>query len=181
MGMCYQPTGCGGPGQRACCNAAAEFSNDGLACNSGMVQINGGCGPGDPACVRGRSQHKRPVSTLSAGTCVQPSACGGEGQRACCNGFLESAPGTTLGACVNGLKEVPGCSGDCTCGGSTFIGEPDGNSCTSLPIAQIPEPATNANPAPNETGLIGSAGRLDSPTGIASGGAGMSSDRVVRL
>ena len=160
MGMCYQPTGCGGPGQRACCNGAGEFSNDSLACNSGLVQIPGGCGPGDPACVCGGILNTGGLfpAPYAAGNCVQPSACGGEGQRACCFGFLESAPGTTLGACVSGLREVPGCSGDCTCGGSTSIGEPDGSSCTSIPLAQIPEPDTNANPTPNETGLVGSPG-----------------------
>jgi microsomal dipeptidase-like Zn-dependent dipeptidase len=156
-GMCYQPTGCGGQGQRACCNGAAEFSNDGLACNSGLVQIPGGCGPGDPGCVcGGPSTNGLFPAPYASGNCVQPSACGGEGQRACCNGLVEFSNNGT--ACNSGLTEVPGCSGDCTCGGTTSLGEPDGNSCTSVPIAQIPEPATNANPAPNETGLIGSAG-----------------------
>jgi microsomal dipeptidase-like Zn-dependent dipeptidase len=157
VGMCYQPASCGGEGQRACCNGAGEFSNDGLGCNAGLVQIPGGCGPGDPACVcGGPGTNGFFPAEYALGNCVQPSACGGEGQRACCNGLTEFSNNGT--ACNSGLTEVPGCSGDCTCGGSTSIGEPDGNSCTSLPIAKIAEPAANATPAPNETGLIGSPG-----------------------
>jgi len=146
---------CGGNGQRACCNGDAEFSDRGVACNNGLAYstVQGCNDPNGCSCSGGIIK-----SETSGGMCYLPASCGGEGQRACCFGFLESAPGTTLGACVSGLAEVPGCSGDCTCGGSTSIGEPDDNSCTSLPIANIAEPATNATPAPNETGLIGSAG-----------------------
>jgi microsomal dipeptidase-like Zn-dependent dipeptidase len=149
LGMCYQATPCGGEGQRACCNGAGEFSNDGLACNSGFVQIPGTCGQGDAAaCVCGGAN---PFGFYSAGICIQPAPCGGAGQRACCWGFLEYANGGT--ACNSGLIEVPGCSGDCTCGGSTSIGEPDGNSCTT--IEAISEPTTNASPTTSETGAIG--------------------------
>ena len=156
-GMCYQPTGCGGQGQRACCNGNGEFSNNGLACNSGLVQITGGCGPSDPGCVcGGGSTNGFFPAFYSLGDCVQPAPCGGEGQRACCNGLVEFSNNGT--ACNSGLTEVPGCSGDCTCGGTTSLGEPDGNSCTSIPIASIAEPATNATPAPDETGVMGSAG-----------------------
>jgi len=86
------------------------------------------------------------------GICVQPAPCGGAGQRACCWGFLEYANGGP--ACDSGLIEVPGCSGDCTCGGATSIGEPDPNSCTV--IEAISEPTTNATPTTNETGATGS-------------------------
>jgi microsomal dipeptidase-like Zn-dependent dipeptidase len=48
---------------------------------------------------------------------------------------------------------VPGCSGDCTCGGPLSLGEPDGNSCTT--IEAISEPTTNAIPDANETGAPG--------------------------
>ena len=159
-GMCYQPTSCGGAGQRACCDAVFEYSNNGLACNSGLVQIPGGCSSDDPACICGAAFNTNGFfpSAYASGNCVQPSACGGEGQRACCNGFFESAPGTTLGACVDGLTEVVGCSGDCTCGGTTSVGEPDGNSCTKVPLVSMAEPATNANPTPDETGAMGSTG-----------------------
>ncbi|HEX8896385.1 MAG TPA: membrane dipeptidase [Terriglobales bacterium] len=44
---------------------------------------------------------------------------------------------------------MPGCSGDCTCGGTTSLGEPDPNSCTI--IEAISEPTTNATPTTNET------------------------------
>ncbi len=150
LGMCYQPTPCGGAGQRACCNGDFEFSNDGLACNGGFVQIPGTCGPGDPAaCVCGGGS----VNTIfpaeySLGICVQPAPCGGAGQRACCNGFVEFSNDGL--ACNSGLIEVPGCSGDCTCGGTTSIGEPDPNSCTI--IEPISEPTTNATPTTSETG-----------------------------
>ena len=54
LGMCYVPKPCGGAGQRACCNGDGEFSNNGLACNSGLVQLYGACGAsGGAACVCG--------------------------------------------------------------------------------------------------------------------------------
>ncbi|MFK7888125.1 MAG: hypothetical protein AB8G16_14795 [Gammaproteobacteria bacterium] len=40
--------------------------------------------------------------------------CGGNGQRACC--LFE----TGFGACMSGLQEIPGCSGDCQCTNSIF-------------------------------------------------------------
>jgi microsomal dipeptidase-like Zn-dependent dipeptidase len=161
-GMCYQPTSCGGDGQRACCNGAGEFSSNGLACNAGLVQIHDGCTFGDSACIcGGLSTNGLFPAPYSIGNCVQVSACGGEGQRACCNGLVEFSNNGT--ACNSGLNVVPGCSGDCTCGGTTSVGEPDGNSCTSNLAAIISEPATNATPTPDETGEVGSAGSWTLP------------------
>jgi microsomal dipeptidase-like Zn-dependent dipeptidase len=142
IGMCYVPKACGGAGQRACCNGDGEFSNNGLACNSGLIQLSGACGPGGgAACVCGGGLF------YSAGTCVTPtSSCGGKGQRACCAGTLEySKVGT---ACDSGLIAVAGCAGDCTCGGTTSLGQVATTSCTV--IETIVEPTTNATPTANE-------------------------------
>ena len=145
-GTCYTPKACGGAGQRACCNGDGEFSNNGLACNSGLVQLVGACGSsGGGSCVCGAGIE------YSSGTCVTPSACGGKGQRACCAGTLEySNVGT---ACNSGLMAVPGCAGDCTCGGTTSLSgiiatEIATTSCTV--IETIVEPTTNATPTANE-------------------------------
>ncbi len=142
LGMCYVPKPCGGAGQRACCNGDGEFSNNGLACNSGLVQLYGACGAsGGAACVCGGGLY------FSAGTCVTPtSSCGGKGQRACCNGLTEfSNVGT---ACNSGLIAVPGCAGDCTCGGTTALGQVATTSCTV--IEKITEPTTNVTPTASE-------------------------------
>jgi microsomal dipeptidase-like Zn-dependent dipeptidase len=159
LGTCVRPTPCGGPGQRACCNGAGEFAPNGLACDTGTVQIPGTCGPDNPAaCICGGPN---PFGLFASGICVATTPCGGKGQRACCVGFLEySSSGWT---CNSGLIQVPGCSGDCTCGGPTSIGEPDGNSCTT--IEAISEPATNANPAANETGPTWTLPKAPLPTG----------------
>jgi hypothetical protein len=126
-GMCYQATPCGGAGQRACCNGDGEFASNGLACDDNLVQITGACGPFNPAaCVCGGSSGG---NEYSSGICVQPAPCGGLGQRACCTGTLEYSDSNS--ECNGALTKVPGCSGDCTCGGSTSVGEPDGNSCYS--------------------------------------------------
>jgi len=95
LGMCYPPTVCGGPGQRACCNGDFEFANNPtgvlLACQEGLVQLPGGCSPGNQAgCVCGGGSVNSPFpGEYSSGICVQPAGCGGAGQRACCFGFLE--------------------------------------------------------------------------------------------
>src|SRR5262245_13501037 len=84
IGNCVQITPCGGEGDRACCNGAGEFSNDGLACNSGLVQI--------PGCDESTGNCYCPIGIeKSLGTCVQPGPCGGKGQRACCILTLETS------------------------------------------------------------------------------------------
>jgi hypothetical protein len=50
--------------------------------------------------------------TLTAQVAAAATACGGNGQRACC--VTERPPGTS---CDPGFREVPGCTGDCKCGG----------------------------------------------------------------
>ena len=148
-GTCYQATPCGGDGQRGCCNGDGEFANNGLACNDGLIQLPLACGSGNPAaCICGGSSGGY---EYSSGACVATTACGGLGQRACCVGTLEYSNNGS--GCNSGLTQVPGCSGDCTCGGSTSVGEPDGNSCTT--IVSIAEPATNATPTTNESGPTG--------------------------
>jgi hypothetical protein len=148
-GMCYKPTTCGGAGQRACCDFDGEFSNNGLACNSGLVQIPDGCNSANPAlciCPAGLE--------YSSGICVQPAPCGDKGQRSCCTATLEYASNSQdAGFCNDKLTLVPGCSGDCTCGGTTSLGEPDTYSCTDM--ATIWEPTTNATPTPDESGQQG--------------------------
>jgi len=154
LGMCYQPTACGGNGQRACCNLDGEFAQgNSLACESGLVQIFNTCNDANPACICGGGSVKANAAPAeyALGICVQPAPCGDKGQRACCNGLTEFSNNST--ACNSGLIEVPGCSGDCTCGGSTSVGETDGNSCTT--IEAISEPATNATPTTNEAGASG--------------------------
>lgn len=142
VGMCYTPTACGGAGERACCNGLGEFSNNGLACNSGLIQLNGACGSGGGAfCVCSAG------GEFASGTCVAPnSACGGKGQRACCVGTLEYSDNSTI--CNSGLIAVPGCAGDCTCGGTTALGERATQTCTT--IETISEPSTNSTPYANE-------------------------------
>jgi hypothetical protein len=95
------PTACGGAGQRACC----VIERPGSPCNPGLQEV-GGCsgnctcgGPNPGGLVKSSSQ------------CTAPIPCGGAGQRACC---VIERPGSP---CNAGLQEVPGCSGNCTCGG----------------------------------------------------------------
>src|SRR5581483_4743459 len=86
-GMCYAPTACGGAGQRSCCNGDGELASNGLACDDGLVQIPGGCSSDNKAaCVCGGSSGG---NEYSSGICVQPTPCGGKGQRACCTGLTE--------------------------------------------------------------------------------------------
>lgn len=136
LGTCVQITPCGGEGQRACCDALGEFSNNGLACNSGLVQVTG-CDESTGNCYCSSGLAK------SLGTCVQPTHCGGKGERACCVGTLEYSNNNTT--CDSGLIAVNGCAGDCTCGGTTSIGEAATQTCTV--IEKISEPAINGTPS----------------------------------
>src|SRR6266850_280459 len=58
---------------------------------------------------------------------MHPTSCGGDGQRACCASTFEVPLGK---ACNDGKVEVPGCSGDCFCGGPTATGQISSRSCT---------------------------------------------------
>ena len=200
---CRKISHCGGDGERACCNGLSEFSNDGLACNSGEVQVpgcTGNCwcggtgpsvaaqssgtcqklsacgGPGQRACCVlensdlsfkypggacdfGQDLQQVPgcdpntgnctcaSGALALGTCVKVAHCGGVGERACCTANNEYASGTT-NACESGLKAVPGCAGDCTCGGyGATLGLPSVfqsfDTCTKSPIENVAEPSVN--------------------------------------
>jgi len=113
---CRQATHCGNEGERACCVGILEYI-DGKNCANGTVEFagcSGDCFCGGPS---------NPLSLNSNGTCVAVSHCGGDGERACCIGTLEFAANgaATVGLCESGKKPVPGCEGDCQCGGPTAI------------------------------------------------------------
>ncbi|MCE1225965.1 MAG: hypothetical protein LWW87_05675 [Geobacteraceae bacterium] len=96
-------TPCGGPGQRACCVTERIPS-----CNPGMREVlgcSGNCTCGGP----------NPAGALKAIGHCEAQSCGGLGQRACC--VTERVP-----SCDLGLLEVPGCTGDCKCGGANPLG-----------------------------------------------------------
>jgi len=127
-GTCQAITPCGGHGERACCAGVLE----GSTCDAGLVETpfcDGNCYCGGTATG----------ALSSSGTCIQPSACGGAGQRACCDGLSEGQ------ACQDGLTKVPGCVGDCFCGGPFATGQHAEHSCGR--IEPMAEPTTNSTPA----------------------------------
>jgi microsomal dipeptidase-like Zn-dependent dipeptidase len=123
---------CGGEGQRACCLV------EGAACRAGLLEV-----------VRPNSGLCAPefLNVQSNGVCLPVTACGRKGQRACC---AIERPGKP---CDAGLIEVPGCSGDCTCGSGRLSGTSSGMCTVIEPIA---EPVTGwtaaAQPAPSLRG-----------------------------
>ncbi len=125
---------CGGPGQRACCENEVGAANK---CDSGATEVTGcfealGC-----SCGIGGGP---PANSI----CIKATPCGGEGQRACCGGELVDA----VKSCQGSLTEIPGCTGDCTCGGSANPAQiSSSGTCASLPLASTAEPGTNATPA----------------------------------
>jgi len=121
-GVCKVVTPCGGPGQRACCLFEAGFG----ACQAGLSEV--------PLVNAGQCGNQAP-GVQSSGACAPRSPCGGKGQRACC---ASEGPN-----CAGGLIEVPGCSGDCACGG----GFASSGMCTV--IESIPEPGTGWSPPPS--------------------------------
>lgn len=126
-GICVKLKPCGGENQRACCWLEQSFGD----CKPGLVQVqkhnSGQCARAAPG-------------VQSDGICIALSPCGGKGQRACC--ALERP----LKPCNDGLKEIPGCSGDCTCGGFAKQGEKlaslDRSSSMCGIMQGIPEPET---------------------------------------
>ena len=122
-------TPCGGLGERACCSATSEGPN----CDAGLIEVAGCSGD----CLCGGAN---PLLWTASGTCHQPRACGGDGERACCSAERASA-------CDPGLREVPGCSGDCFCGASlTGIVDDDGlgtssGTCAQDPVGSMQEPS----------------------------------------
>ena len=96
----WKPTACGGAGQRACCIGERPQG----ACDANLYE-HPGAPPGDNRCAG--------AIASSSGTCRPFTACGGEGQRACCLGERAG------GACDADLYERPGApSGDNTCRGA---------------------------------------------------------------
>jgi len=132
---CIDPP-CGGEGERACClneQVAAGVDN----CDDGLIELVGCAGNCD-------CKGLLAFDLKASGTCYRPSPCGGEGERACC--FAENVL-----PCDLGLTPVPGCTGDCFCGGSeTGVVDDDafGLSTTScVKVRDIAEPSINGTPA----------------------------------
>lgn len=120
----FAASDCGGKGERACC----ALERPGKPCDSGLKESG--------RCTRSCACGKGPGSSI--GMCVakgggdgpslpapptlpplpapgKVSACGGEGQRACC--LAERAP-----SCNAGLVERAGCTGNCACGVNAATG-----------------------------------------------------------
>src|SRR5262249_20632497 len=108
---------CGGLDQRACCLGEASFG----ACMAGLTEV-AGCS-GDCRCGN---------SIFNAiSSCRLITACGDDGQRACCNGACEFSKNGT--ACNDGLTQAKGCSGDCWCGGcGPPLGEQSIGTCVPI-------------------------------------------------
>ncbi len=150
-GTCVSVTSCGGAGQRACCLGENPNLPTSGACDfaSGLQQIPG-CDESTGNCYCGPPPNLHTVTGAKAsGTCVQTTDCGGVGQRACCTANGEYAGGNGQNSCEAGLVAIPGCSGDCTCGGtlassgfpSTLVSI---DTCTKTPLETIPEPSVSA-------------------------------------
>lgn len=116
---------CGGNGERACC----ALERPGKPCDrglkeSGSCRRNCACGKGPGSsigmCVRDDDDKPRvvvpPPPTFPAPQ-QKTSACGGDGERACC--AAERLP-----SCDTGLVEKAGCSGNCACGPNRATGVP---------------------------------------------------------
>lgn len=146
IGRCRRVTPCGGENERACCIGVGEFANNGLSCEGGLVEAQGCSGD----CVCGGAG----FGLEASGTCIDPSPCGGEGQRACCIGALEFASGGLN--CKPGLQEIPGCSGDCQCGGPLAVGGVLSlGACTKMETIDEPAPGWTAPAAAPECPLRG--------------------------
>jgi microsomal dipeptidase-like Zn-dependent dipeptidase len=136
-------SGCGKEGQRACC--FLENIDIG-ACEDGLAEIPG-CS-GDCQCGGLAAE-----GVLSSGTCIKPTPCGGEGQRACIVFERDGTP------CNSGLTPVPGCSGDCFGKGAGSAWGRSTHTCAKiLPgggFEPMDEPLTNATPEPFSCSLSG--------------------------
>ena len=106
---------CGADGDRACCAGTFEVLL-GDACDYGNVEV-AGCS-GDCTCGG-----FNPFGINASGTCKSTTACGGEGQRACCDGLTEGR------ACDSGLIKIEGCTGNCYCGGDIATGQVAVHTC----------------------------------------------------
>ncbi|TFH49426.1 MAG: hypothetical protein E4H01_04305, partial [Lysobacterales bacterium] len=135
-GTCEATAECGGEGERACCDGLSE----GRACEEGFIKIEGCAGN----CLCGGIG----TGQVSVHTCVKPTVCGGEGQRACCAVPLEPRRVEISGACEAGLVEIDGCTGDCACGDEILTVGKSSTTCVAADWADtfIDEPDTQAVP-----------------------------------
>ncbi len=141
-GQCVAITACGGPGQRACCNGLSEFSNRGGACNTGAAPVVG--------CVGNCYCGGIGTGQVAVHTCVAyQTACGGDGQRACC--VIERAA-----PCDDPLTQIPGTTGDVTCSDGITTATALGTCVSSAagPIAE-PDPGWTPPAAPRGGPLRG--------------------------
>lgn len=131
-GTCKARESCGGENERACCDGLSE----GKACETGLIKIEGCAGN----CLCGG----RGTGQVSVHTCVKPTECGGEGQRACCAAPLEPRRTEINGPCEAGLVEIPGCTGDCSCGDELLTVGKSSSTCVASNWTEqdIDEPGT---------------------------------------
>jgi microsomal dipeptidase-like Zn-dependent dipeptidase len=124
------------------------------------------------------------LACACAGDAAAATACGGNGQRACC--FASTERDNAGGACAGSAVEVPGCGSatgqsDCTCGGSglaVFFGSSSSSHC-QVPVACgqagqraccITETRYPNNPIPLSAGCFGTSnGGLNNLTEVAGG------------
>ena len=146
-GTCKVRESCGGENERACCDGLSE----GLACEAGLIKIEGCSGN----CLCGGIG----TGQVAVHTCVKPTECGGEGQRACCAVPLEPRRTEIDGPCEAGLVELPGCTGDCACGDELLTVGKSSSTCVASDWAEqeIEEPGTQwtASAEPRECPLQG--------------------------
>jgi microsomal dipeptidase-like Zn-dependent dipeptidase len=121
---CVAAGPCGRDGQRGCC----AIQGEGQPCPGGLTEVNGCVGD----CICGGESN--PLGLRSNSTCIQATPCGAKGQRACCIGERSSR-------CDEGLFQVPGCSGDCTCGGAANpLQISSSGTCTVIESIAEPDP-----------------------------------------
>lgn len=99
-GYCVEVTPCGDVGQRSCC--AGERNGNGVfaACDNGLVENFW-----DPFKPNNNFCGESALGAKSVGVCLEPTPCGGDGQRGCCVGET-STSGETVEGCDSGVNEV---------------------------------------------------------------------------
>ena len=148
-GHCIKPSHCGGDGERACCVGTFEFANTtdiNKQCDTGKVPIFGCIGD----CQCGGATAAEGVDSLQ--TCITPTPCGGENQRACC--LLDA-----ITPCNSGLTAIDGCTGDCFCRDGT-----SSSTCVKLDngkLKSISQPDTGRAAPPTEARACSLAGYAD--------------------
>ena len=140
-----QAPACGGPGQRACCFIEVGFDP---ACRPGLGPVPMGQFPA--AC-----------GGFGADTCVPlsaPTACGGEGQRACCIGEGDRCqPGLVYLGIDDIAPPLVPVSGDATCSNNVVGGSGvprSTGSCIASVTPPVAEPTSGWSPATEPRGLL---------------------------